>query len=391
MIIVGITLAIFIRNLIAWFEFQPQPSSYSEITSKDNWDGSSKFTILFIGTDMVDAEHVFIDHLSIYSLDPRENKLSIFILNPDIKVTQTTLGYTLHYRTLLNNRSIDEDKITLLLSSIENLLAIKIDRYLMAEKNSFPTFSQFLNPLKVNVPKEINDEDTIRFPAHEVLSWDKGLQQVLPINFVEFAASDENGRDDQFQRQQLLLESITYNLMGFRSILYFPELIKSFEHNIFTDLGKWELFKLSAKLTSLKNGDIKKGYLRGAAYEKVIDLGFYDAVTPDINLIDKDINNIFFDLKVFKEQARIEVLNGSGVRGLAFNRARWVRNIGARVIQVGNSYETVEKTSIYCQEPEKYQITIAELQRFLGDEVEVITKDYPNRHVGDIVVVLGVN
>jgi hypothetical protein len=47
-----------------------------------------------------------------------------------------------------------------------------------------------------------------------------------------------------------------------------------------------------------------------------LDIGFYEAVSPDISAIDKDINNIFFDMKVFKEQARIEVLNGSNISGL---------------------------------------------------------------------------
>jgi hypothetical protein len=112
-------------------------------------------------------------------------------------------------------------------------------------------------------------------------------------------------------------------------------------------------------------------------------------VSPDIEVIDKDINNIFFDLEVFKEQARIEVLNASGIRGLATNRSRWVKNIGGRVIQVGNSFEPSDITKIYVKEIEKYPITITELTRFLGEDTQIITKEYPNRHVGDIVIILG--
>ena len=103
------------------------------------------------------------------------------------------------------------------------------------------------------------------------------------------------------------------------------------------------------------------------------------------------MSNIFFDLKVFKEQARIEVLNASGVRGLANNRARWIKNIGARVIQVGNAFESEEFNVIYCDDPEKYEVTIKELRRFLGKDVKIINEKYHNRHIGDIVLVLGKN
>jgi anionic cell wall polymer biosynthesis LytR-Cps2A-Psr (LCP) family protein len=105
------------------------------------WFGQND--LLLIGTDTTSTNHKFVDHLSIYSLDPRENILSIFILNPDIKVTQATIGYTLNYRTIMNNRSIEGDKIETLIKSVENLLALKIDRYILADKNTFANFSSF--------------------------------------------------------------------------------------------------------------------------------------------------------------------------------------------------------------------------------------------------------
>jgi|GEM_PF-2455194 len=384
-------LGLLIRNIYSLITFEPQPFPDTDLKVQNIWNGSDKMTILFIGTDTTSTNHKFVDHLSIYSLDPRENMLSIFILNPDIKVTQATIGYTLNYRTILNNRSIEGDKIETLINSVENLLALKIDRYILADKNTFPSFSSFLNPVQVYVPRDIKDEDTLNLVNAYKADWGKGQNMILPANYLEFAASDDNGRDDQLERQEYLIEAMTLNMIGFRSFVYLPEALSSFQNNIYTNMGKWELFSFVSKLINLKDEDIRKGFLRESAYDKVFDVGFYDVVSPDISVIDKDINNIFFDMKVFKEQARIEVLNGSSISGLATNRKRWIENIGGRVIHKGNSYEKEEDTKIYCADPEKYVLTLTELKRFLGSSVQLIEKEYPNRHVGEIVIVLGSN
>ncbi|HOY46098.1 MAG TPA: LCP family protein [Candidatus Dojkabacteria bacterium] len=390
LIIIAI-VTLFIRNVYSILTFEPQAFTETNLEIQNNWNGSDKMTILLIGTDTTSTNHKFVDHLSIYSLDPRENILSIFILNPDIKVTQATIGYTLNYRTIMNNRSIEGDKIETLIKSVENLLALKIDRYILADKNTFANFSSFLNPIQVYVPRDIKDEDTLNLVNSFKAEWGKGQNMILPANYLEFAASDNNGRDDQLERQQYLIESMTLNIIGFRSLIYLPEALDSFQNNIYTNMGKWELFNFASKLINLKDEDIRKGFLRESAYDKVLDIGFYEAVSPDISAIDKDINNIFFDMKVFKEQARIEVLNGSNISGLATNRKRWIENIGGRVIHKGNSYEKEQDTKIYCADPEKYTVTITELKRFLGSSVQLIEKEYPNRHVGEIVIVLGSN
>ena len=82
-------------------------------------------------------------------------------------------------------------------------------------------------------------------------------------------------------------------------------------------------------------------------------------------------------------------MNGSSIKGLAANRARWITNIGARVINVGNSYENEQKTKIYCDNPQMFIFTIKELQRIFDNKALLIKKDYSGRHVGDIIIVIG--
>ena len=76
---------------------------------------------------------------------------------------------------------------------------------------------------------------------------------------------------------------MTLNIIGFRSLIYLPEALDSFQNNIYTNMGKWELFNFASKLINLKDEDIRKGFLRESAYDKVLDIGFYEAVSPDIS------------------------------------------------------------------------------------------------------------
>ena len=191
-------------------------------------------------------------------------------------------------------------------------------------------------------------------------------------------------------RQQQLLEQITLNLFSFRTFFNTPQLLAQLNKSVYTDLTPKEIYILVAKLSLMKSGDIKKGYTRSNSYTRVNTSSFYATFTPNLDLIDQDLNNIFSNLRIFKEQAQIEILNASSVKGLASNRARWIKNIGARVIKVGNSSESeIETTKIYCPEPDKYKNTVSEIQRIFNYHAELVQKEYPNRHLGDIVVVLG--
>jgi len=394
LVLLVILLVYFIAiNISALMQFDtvPFPGTVKDSSSR-NWLGDTKMTILLIGSDQTDLDHTFVDSLAIYSLDPIENKLSIFVVNPDLTIFQPSVGMEVNYRSIFNDKEITGDKLKVLINSVESLLALKIDRYVLIDKSKLASFSQYLNPVKVNLSKAVQDADTANLPAGKYVSWGKGSQTVLSSDFLEFAASDSNGRDDQLNRQQQLLEQITYNLVSFRTVFYFPKLLEELKKDVYTDLSKTELFFLVARITQIKSGDMLKGYTRSDFYTRVNTTSFYPTFSPDLEVMDQDLNNIFSDLRIFKEQAQVEILNASSVKGLASNRARWISNIGARVIKVGNSYEGSEVTTkIYCSTPDKFPYTITELDRIFNNKAELVKKEYPNRHLGDIVVVLGDN
>lgn len=378
------------RIIDAWVRFAPKAYFQDDLQQSRKWTGKDKVTILLVGTDKKDEDHVFIDALGIYSIDPLSNSAAVFMINPDLRVYMPAIGKNVNFRTILHDKDIKTDKLIVLKNAVSTLLAVKVDKYILVDKSEIGGITSVLNPIKVNVTQSIKDSDTIALTDGKLLSWNQGAEQLVwGSELLAFVASDDNGRDDQLQRQQNVLVTLPYFQNSIRTFINLPEILKSLDGTIFTDIDKEEFLYIISSVFNIKEKDIKKGYTRAESYSKVDSISFYPVFAPDLSQIDKDINNIFFDLKIFKEQAKVEVLNSSNVRGLANNRARWIVNVGARVVKIGNGFEPASVTKIYCAEPERYPDTLAELQRIFNGKAELVASKFPNRHVGDIVIELG--
>jgi anionic cell wall polymer biosynthesis LytR-Cps2A-Psr (LCP) family protein len=384
-----------IQICIALIIFQTKPyTGYSQtapatVESKFSWQGDTKLTIAFVGTDRVDNEHVFVDALGIYNLDPIDKKLSVFIINPDIKVYVSAVGKEVNLRTVFTDPKLSGDRTLILKNAVAALLAVRVDKYILVDKADFASYSAMMNPVKLVLKQSVKDADTIKLPAKKLASWSNGEQNINGDSFLELLASDENGRNDQLERQQNFFASLPFEQLSLTTFINLPQLVSKFTDTFFTDLSKDELFTILQKAPELKEDSLKKGYTHASSSQKVNVTSFYPVYSPILDRIDHDINNIFFDLKIFKEQARIEVLNSSDVKGLANSRSRWIANLGSRIIKVGNGLGGLAITKIYCTEPEKYPFTINELNRVFNFKAQVVKQDYPNRHMGDIIIELG--
>jgi calcineurin-like phosphoesterase len=105
--------------------------------------------------------------------------------------------------------------------------------------------------------------------------------------------------------------------------------------------------------------------------------------------LDTDISSILFNIDIFKEHAEIEVFNASNTTGLASNRARWIQNLGANVVKIGNADHVQDEVDLYCVNPDQYPETIRELRKIFSSNVTLIQEKYYNRQIGDIVIVMG--
>lgn len=382
-----IVVVVHISISVIQFNFKTFPGSITQPNIQSN---EKIRTVLFTVLDRTDETHAFVDAISVLSYNLDTKKVSIFSINPDLKVYSTRLNKDLNIRTAFNEISSIENKTQYFKEGIESLLAIKIDNYVITDIKTFNDFSKLLAPININIDKNIKDLDTKNLPDKQYKEWNSGNIVLKGGDVLEFLASNNNGRDDQLNRESTVLKNFLLETFNIQNILNIPEILKIMkEEYFFTDLKKDEIINLAKGFLDIKNGNINTSYTKSISYYSIYAVSYYPIFSVNYNILDKEIADVFSDIDIFKEQARIEILNGSSIKGLASNRARWISNTGARIIKVGNSYESAKITTVYCDLPQKYPITLNAIQRIFNYKANIINKDYEQRHVGDIIVVIG--
>lgn len=387
LLVTFIIVIVHISISLIQFNFKPFPNS--AVSEGENKDSKIQ-TILLTILDRTDESHAFVDALAVLSYDMDTKKVSIFSINPDLKVYSTRLGKDLNIRTAFNDINNNEKKIQYFMEGIESLLAIKIDNYVISDIKTFNNLSKFLAPININIEKPIKDQDTKNLPDKQFKEWGTGNAIVRGGDILEFLASNNNGRDDQLNRSANVLKKYLLNLSNIQNILNIPDILNIIrEEYFYTDIKKEQLIGLIIDIFDIKESEINTSYTKSISYYSIYAVSYYPIFSVNYNILDKEVSDVFSNLNIFKEQARVEILNGSSVKGLASNKARWVSNTGARVIKVGNSFESEKTTKIYCALPQKYPITLEAINRVFNNKAEIINKDYDQRHVGDIIIVIG--
>lgn len=383
----GFIYAFFFSTIKAFWGFSLNNHPSVEYSSKPMWYGNSRMTVLFVGVDEVDSSHIFVDSLILLIYDPDLDNLGIFNINPDLSSYSTTLNTSISLRTVLNKPQASGKEMSILIESVENLVALKVNRYMVVEKDGFNEIIANLQTVRVDLEEDIYDEDL--YVDGEVLGWDSGKQNIFPSEILSFLSADEYGRDAQLRRQLQVYSSLIANIDSVGTFIKTPQLLTSIANNTYSDFGKVEFAIFAWKLRALRQDQIKLAYSRTRSALPQKKFGVYDSYLPIYDSIDNDLSTILLNTNLLKEQAKIEVLNGSSVRGLAQIRSRWITNSGGRVIHFGNNPKSETTTKIYVEEPDKFPDTLKELEKIFNGKIEYPEQEYKYKHVGDIVIVIG--
>ncbi|HLD03855.1 MAG TPA: LCP family protein, partial [Candidatus Dojkabacteria bacterium] len=352
------------------------------------WEARERLTLLLVGLDEPDSQHTFIDGLTVLVIDPEIKKLGIFNINSDLNVYVPTPGASYNIRTLYNNKKVKDNELQVLISAVESLLALTINRYAVINIKGFKEVSAGLNAVSLNLARDVRDKDTLDI-ADKFVYFEKGSNVILQQEFFPFLASDVNGKDDQLSRQVAFFRELVRNNISLSNFTKIPQLLDSISKNVSTNLSKSEFFSLAYTLYGIREDQVTGNYTKLSASILADKKNFYQTYNPIIENIDDAVADIFFNLSFFKEQAQIEVLNGSGIKGLAQNRARWITNSGGRVIHIGNTPQEEEQSVAYIAEPEKFPYTVKEIKKIFKNKIAIVESPYRYRFLGDMVIVLG--
>ncbi|MEI7578860.1 MAG: LCP family protein [bacterium] len=374
--------------IISFKSFKIERDSSDQRVLRDITNGS-KTSFLLIGIDQRAKTNIFIDSLILVSFDNNTKQVGIFAINPDINVYVTKYQKEFNLRSLFSYSEAEKQEIPFLIEIVENLLAFRIDRYVKFDIESMLKFTNVLTPVTINFDKNLSDPDMSKFTNGKT-SWAKGTQMVFPNEFLALMAAGTNGEDIRLNNQAQLVREILDNIISFSSLLKVNQMIANSDVYFKTDLSKTEILNVLNFLRTTSIDRYKIAYTKDISLVKIpTNFGIYPQFEPVLESIDQDISTILLNNDVLKEQAGVEVLNGSGIGGLANSRARWITNSGGRVVHFGNSIEESNETLIYVIDKEKYPATLNELNKVFNNKAKLVREEYKYKHFGDIVVVVG--
>ncbi len=340
--------------------------------------------ILLIGADEKDNGLVFIDSLIIMELDKHAGLIKIFTFPTDIVFISNNKSGD---RTFRNTLALDisatgKPNVTQLMNEIELVFGINLDGYIYMPKRTFINLLNNFKTFNIKSIKEIVDPD---LSMNKVI---RGESRLNPEDFFVYLASEANGYDNQSERK---VEGMLIILgkINLPNILIHPG---TYLHNIGSirsNIPQADLYGLFFdSQTWWRRAKIISGYLKyNSAF--INQKNLQGGLMPVFEPIDNSIQKVFVDQSVKIEQATLDVLNASELVGKASHVSRVLKNRGIRITLVGNSEETREESVLYVSEPELYPRTIGEIEMSLGGELKTIQEVYPDRSVGDLVLIIG--
>jgi len=146
--------------------------------------------------------------------------------------------------------------------TVEEFLDVKIDHYIITDFEGFVNIVDLLGGIELEVEKRM------RYYGIDVtIELDPGLQHLdgeKALQYVRFR-SDEEGDFGRVRRQQLFLKTLLQEIIAFKNILRFPQILPELAQNIKTDLELNRALKLANRLKSVEIEEINTFTLPGKA------------------------------------------------------------------------------------------------------------------------------
>jgi len=343
------------------------------------WDGSGRVTVLVMGLDYRDWSAgegpARTDTMMLLTLDPLNNTAGMLSIPRDLWVSipgfENGRINTAYF--LGESYQLPGGGPGLAVKTVEQLLGVEINYYAQVDFGAFIRFVNELGGVKIDVPKKIKIDpivgDPIKLkPGRQVLNGELALAYAR-------ARYTEGGDLDRTLRQQQVIFGIRERLLNPQSLAGLiskaPSLYAEIAAGVQTNMPLEDLIKLAVLAQKVPEENITKDSI--SAQEVVFgetDDG-QNVLVPLPEKIRTVRDEVFLvstgtlgpmlpgtlQERMVAEGAKIVILNGSQVDGLATQVQEQFQAWGANVVEVGNgefTYPnrivdyTVHRQSAYC-------------------------------------------
>jgi len=315
------------------------------------------------------------DTMILASFDPVEKKLDLISIPRDTRVS--IKGKGLDKIAHANAYGGPE----LAMDTVSNLFGVDVHYYFRVDYEGFKKFVDNLGGVRVYVPMDMEYHDPYDDPPLHI-SLKKGWQTLngeKAIQFVRYRKGYQNGDIGRVEAQQAFMNAVIDEVLSAGTILRLPKMAQALSSHLGTNMSPSEMAKYAFEAAGINGEDIKMHRLTGEAkYVEGISYFIYDKQKTKemiVSIFDGVDNTI-----------KIEVLNGSGVNGLAGRVASMLEKKGFDVIEVGNA-DGMEysNTHVYDRKgnAEKAQKVVEAI------DVNTFKVDINDNNDADVTIILG--
>jgi len=297
-----------------------------------------RVNVLLIGVDVTINERRQIepyarsDTLMLVSFDPARRRINALSIPRDTYTTIPRLGAE------KINAAYAAGGPNLAIRAVEDLLGVPVHYYVKLGPSSFARIIDALGGIEIDVEKDMKYTDTW---AGLHIDLKKGRQMLTgeqAMGYVRFR-NDLEGDIGRVRRQQQVLLTILQKLKTPGTILSAPRLLQAFMQNTQTNLSAEELLTLGLFTRGLGAADIHTATPPaevGPSYVFLYDEPLREMVAEMFLGIDPDALS----------STTVEVLNGSGVPGLARETASRLERLGVRIVRVETAPRLAATTTV---------------------------------------------
>jgi LCP family protein required for cell wall assembly len=375
------------------------------------WSGTDRVTVLVLGIDRRQGETdkgYRSDTMLLLTVDPVAKTAAMLSIPRDLWVEIP--GYGVNKINTANSTGDFYDYpgggAALAVKTIEHNFGVEVNYYVRLDFTAFETFVDLIGGIDVDNPEEINDPE---YPdgsyGYEPFYLPAGRVHLNGHDALRYARTrhTSQGDIDRAHRQQQVILAVRQKVLSLNMlptlIAQAPALYQTLKESVQTNLSLDQIVSLALLAPDISEESIQR---------EVIDYRYViEETTPDnqsvlVPLRDKirELRDSLFTTSapltpasaaeetalIAAEAARVEVLNGAGVDGLARDTSEWLKTQGINVV----AFDTADRLDyassvivVYSGKP----YTTTWLQRTFH-VTSILSGTDPNSPV-DVKIILG--
>lgn len=382
-----------------------------EAVTAEPWNGTSRVTILLMGLDYRDwqaGETPRSDTMILLTLDPVTKQAGMLSLPRDLWVNIPNFGFgkinEAYYLGEINR--LPGGGPALATQTVEQFIGVPVNFYAQVDFGSFVRFVDEIGGIViipfVDTPvQRLGDEYKQTLKAGEYYT----LTGELALAYARERYAGQQGDVDRARRMQQVLLAIRQRIIKYKQwpalIAKAPSLYQELSSGIRTNMNFSQAIQLGTLVIQLNLDEIKKGVID---FNMVIPTRSVDGLDILIPIMDK-IRVLRDDVfstggsaapiaapnenstLVRDEAARVTILNGTGIAGLATQTADFFRSQGINVVGEGTADQAYSASKIEVYNGKPY--TLAYLATLMNVASTNIWNKFDPNAGADLVVYLG--